>query len=143
MSITIHVILDFEMNPVAAKNRSRDTKKSEKRLNSELIEIGAVKLSDSYEMQGEFESLIKPVLNTKVEGNITRLTGITMEDLEGAQTFAEVLQAFADWIGEGPARIYSWSRSDLQQLQSECSFKDVPFPAVLEDWQDFQEIQQI
>lgn len=126
------------MNPVSAKNRNRDQKKGEKRLASELIEIGAVKLNDKYEKQEEFEILIRPALNTKVEGNITRLTGITMEDLEGAKSFAEALQSFAEWIGNEPARIYSWSRSDLQQLQSECSFKEVAFPPALEDWQDFQ-----
>lgn len=138
MSETIHVVLDFEMNPVEMKHRTRETDQGVKRLASELIEIGAVKLSDAYEKLDEFEILIRPEFNTKVEENITRLTGIGMEDLEGAPVFAEALRIFAEWVGGEPACIYSWSNSDLQQLWSECAFKETEFPAELEDWKDFQ-----
>ncbi len=126
------------MNPIETKNRIRKTEDGVKRLSSELIEIGAVKLSDSFEKLGEFESLIHPALNAKVEGNITRLTGITMEDLAEAPYFPEVLQSFTEWIGEGDVCIYSWSSSDLQQLQLECNFKDLEFPDSMKDWKDFQ-----
>ena len=139
VSVTVHVILDFEMNPVSAKTRS-GFKRKEKHLYTELIEIGAVKLREDYSKAGEFSVLIRPVMNTRIEPNITSLTGITFENVEGAVSFADALASFSSWIGDGEACIYSWSRNDQTQLQNECNFKAVPFPENMQKWEDFQEM---
>lgn len=129
------------MNPISSKFRSPDKGRKEKKLSTELIEIGAVKLDDAYVVQDEFSILIKPVMNDRIEGHITSLTGIVIEDVADAVLFREALTAFSDWVGDAEAaRIYSWSRSDLNQLENECSYKEVPFPANLTDWTDFQEM---
>lgn len=127
------------MNPVSAKTRSQFKRKGP-HLYTELIEIGAVKLLDDYSRAGEFSVLIRPLLNTRIEPNITSLTGITCENVEEAVSFPEALEAFSAWIGGEEACIYSWSRNDQTQLQNECEYKDVSFPENMKQWMDFQEM---
>ena len=50
-----HIVLDFEMNPVAEENIDRRA-----HFYSEIIEIGAVKLNDRYESVDKFSCLVKP-----------------------------------------------------------------------------------
>ena len=135
---TNHIVLDFEMNPVH-HDRSRNTERRG-RLQSEIIEIGAVKLSDEvYEKMDEFSILVKPQFNDRIEPKITSLTGISYEDVTDAVCYEEAVAAFSEWIGYGePARLYSWSTSDSSQICHECEEKNIPVPANMGDWVDFQ-----
>ena len=137
---TFHIVLDFEMNPVR-HDRSRNGTLRRK-LQSEVIEIGAVKLSDhAYEAVDEFSILVKPQLNDRIESKITSLTGITYEDVENAVCYKDAVGAFADWIGYSePTRLYSWSTSDSAQICHECEEKNVPVPENMKDWVDFQKM---
>ena len=128
-----HIILDFEMNPVAKGNRN-----IKKELTREIIEIGAVKLNSNLEIIGRFNCLVKPQYSNDISSYITKLTGITSADVHKAVTFCEAVKMFEKWIGNEKTRIYSWSDSDLKQLQSECIFKEVPMPENMRRWMDFQ-----
>lgn len=131
---TYYIILDLEMNPVAANHPAALSG-----LYRETIEIGAVKIdAGTNRIVSEFSRLICPECNSRIEPVITRLTGITTQDVSGAGSFGNVLADFVSWIGQDPVRIYSWSNSDLLQLEEECRTKQIPLPAVLEDWVDFQ-----
>lgn len=128
-----HIILDFEMNPVSKKfNDVRE------HLHREIIEIGAIKLNSNGEVVDTFSCFIKPQFSTDVAGYITKLTGIKTADIYQAASFQEAIQRFAQWIGTSMTRIYSWSNADLIQLRTECSFKQVAFPANMARWMDFQ-----
>lgn len=53
--------------------------------------------------------------------------------------FDEAVAAFEKWIGyDVPTEIYSWSQSDLKQLQNECNYKQVDLPNNMSNWIDFQ-----
>lgn len=130
----IHVFLDFEMNPIPKKNK-------EVRLiaSREIIQIGAVKLNEEYEITGRYCEYVKPEYNS-INPQILQLTGITDADVANAPAFKEALESFANWIGEGPVRIYAWSNSDLRQLRQECALKGVELPKAFRRWMDFQKI---
>ena len=146
MMKTVHIVLDFEMNPVSReereKNRENKHQKHGRRLQSEIIEIGAVKLTeDGCRRIDEFSILVKPALNDVVEKKIESLTGICTEDLTNAVGYEEAMEKFSEWIGNDEhARIYSWSTSDSNQIKCECVFKNVEFPENMTDWVDFQEM---
>ena len=53
-----YIIVDFEMNPVAG-----EYKEERKICRSEIIEIGAVILDESFLVLGEFKTLVKPQYN--------------------------------------------------------------------------------
>lgn len=139
MIYTYHIVLDFEMNPVPY-DREHHTKG--RRLVSEIIEIGAVRLSDrTFETVDEFSILVKPQMNDRIEHKITSLTGIQYEDVQDAIGYEEALAQFSEWIGgEVPARLYSWSNSDAAQIQNECQAKNIPLPDNMTDWVDFQKM---
>jgi len=134
---TQHIILDFEMNPVA-----KEDKEVRKNLRREIIEIGAVRLNEKYEIVDRFRCLVKPQYNKGVTAFITELTGICTADVNKALSFDAAIAEFEKWIGyEGKAtRIYSWSDSDLNQIKAECEYKAVTIPSNMKRWLDFQAV---
>lgn len=129
-----HIFLDFEMTPIPKKNKEARAIAAR-----EIIQIGAVKLSDDYEVTGRYCHFVKPELSS-VNPKITQLTGITDADVADASTLETVLADFADWIGLAPVRIYSWSGSDKKQIRQECALKKLILPRVFRRWMDFQRI---
>lgn len=65
--------------------------------NDEIIEIGAIRVRND-QVVAEFEKLIKP--SKPISSFITKLTGITNEDLIDAQDIEEVLPDFLNFVGE-------------------------------------------
>lgn len=130
-----HIMIDLEMNKI--EKQIRDQKK----LSSELIEIGAVRMDEHFELTDKYQSYVAPDFG-RMDSLIIDLTGITDEMLEGAPRFAEAMDDFAEWIGEEPARFYSWSMSDIRQFQNESHFKDYQGKIVSRmerNWTDFQQ----
>lgn len=129
-----HIIIDFEMNPVA-----RNNKNVREALPREIVEIGAVKLNSKNEIEDRFNYYVKPEYNTAITAFITRLTGISTSDVEGAVSLRTALRMLEEWIGYShETRIYSWSDSDLLQIQTECTYKQIDIPNNLNHWIDFQ-----
>ncbi len=131
-----HIVLDFEMNPVAKEHKS-----VQKLLRNEIIEMGAVMLNENYDIVDKFVCYICPQYNNKVTSFITNLTGIKTSDVYKANTFQTALKNLSEWIGEQKGtRIYSWSDVDLKQLKKECSFKEISFPKNMHRWIDLQAV---
>ena len=140
MIATFHIVLDLEMNPVHfIRGKTTDR---QKKLQSEIIEIGAVKMRDGdYEKIDEFSILVRPQHNDRIEQKITSLTGLTYEDVKDAVTLETAIRLFSEWIGtEKPARLYSWSTSDSTQVCHECREKEIDVPENMSDWVDFQKM---
>ena len=112
-----HVVVDLEMNPV-----SREFREVRRKLNEEVIEIGAVRLDDNLQQEAEFQCYVKPEYGP-IKKHITSLTGITQAMVADKKTYAACFQDFVDWVGEEETKIYSWSMSDIKQLRSECRYK--------------------
>lgn len=140
-----HVFLDFEMNPTTnpvRHQRGVKPKQAPPALRMEIIEIGAVKLDENYQIIDRFSRYVKPKLN-RVTKKVTELTGITDETLADAPPLEEVIVEFVQWIGDEPVRVYSWSDTDLKQLRGECSAKGIyPYglPNNMKRWMDFQKV---
>ena len=112
-----HVVVDLEMNPV-----SREFREVRRKLNEEVIEIGAVRLDENFQQEAEFQCYVKPEYGP-IKKHITSLTGITQAMVADKKTYAACFQDFGDWVGEEETKIYSWSMSDIKQLRSECRYK--------------------
>ena len=112
-----HVVVDLEMNPV-----SREFREVRRKLNEEVIEIGAVRLDENFQQEAEFQCYVKPEYGP-IKKHITSLTGITQAMVADKKTYAACFQDFVDWVGEEETKIYSWSMSDIKQLRSECRYK--------------------
>ena len=93
-----------------------------RKLNEEVIEIGAVRLDENFQQEAEFQCYVKPEYGP-IKKHITSLTGITQAMVADKKTYAACFQDFVDWVGEEETKIYSWSMSDIKQLRSECRYK--------------------
>ena len=130
-----YIILDFEMNPVDRKNRGSAA------ACREIIEIGAIRLDENFELKDEFRSYVKPHFSSLVDDRILRMTGITTSNIVDAVSLEEILSTFESWIGyEADTTVYSWSASDRNQLTTECDVKGIAFPANMNVCKDAQKI---
>lgn len=130
-----HIMIDLEMNKIEKQQRGKN------KLSSELIEIGAVRMDEHFNVLDTYQDYVKPEFG-EMDSVIIELTGITDDTLAGAPGFAEAMDRFADWIGEEPAQFYSWSLSDIRQFQHEAAFKSYRGKVISRmesNWTDFQE----
>ena len=121
-----YIFLDLEMNPTGKAYRET--------LRQEIIQIGAVRLDSDYKEIDSFMCYVKPVWNDHIDKNIEKLTGITDEDVEDAESFSEAIQAFLKWRGADP--VYCWSDSDERQVLKEAETKGLGIR--IEGWHDLQ-----
>ena len=110
-----HVVLDVEMCRVQMRSTGFPYR-------HEIIQIGAVKLSDSYEIVDEFSTYVRPRYG-KVDFFIKDLTGITEQMVKQAPDIEEALQRMVQWVGEDEADFYSWSDTDYYQIRNEILCK--------------------
>ncbi len=130
-----HIVVDLEMNPV-----NRTYREVRRKLNEEVIEIGAVRLGEDFKQEDTFQTYVCPEYGP-LRKQITALTGITMAKVEGKPCYAEAFRSFLDWVGnDQDVKIYSWSLSDIKQIRSECRFKLPDFDTSWLDvrWVDLQ-----
>lgn len=129
-----YVFIDFEMNQIdnATQNEFKICK-------NEIIEIGAVKLDDTYKEINYFKTYVRPVV-LPLNSRIVRLTGITTEMVEDAPDFESAIDRFIDWCGDADV-IYAWSENDLRQFNKERRIKNYTHDRVnviVSRWKDFQ-----
>ena len=85
-------------------------------LTGEIIEIGAVKLNDKFQIIDELRLYITPQYYTRLHRRIAALTGIRDKDLlTRGVPFPEAYQRFRDFCG-GEFRFMTWSMSDVPML---------------------------
>ena len=107
---------------------------------TEIIQIGAVKLNEKYEITERFDMLVKPDYST-INKRVSELTHITENDVAGADHFTQAMNKFLDWVGYEQVEIYSWSLEDKHQFVHESKLKqysDERLDMLFENWIDFQ-----
>lgn len=128
-------MIDLEMNKIEKQWRGKN------KLSSELIEIGAVRMDEHYEVVDTYQSYVKPEFGA-MDAVIIELTGITDDKVKDAPGFADAMDDFSEWIGPEETRFYSWSMSDIRQFQHEALFKSYLGDIIQRmesHWTDFQE----
>lgn len=101
------------------------------RMPFEIIEIGAVKLDENYNIIDEFSRLVKPRIYTKIHKVIRQMLSYDEKILrkEGIP-FKQACSEFLKWCGDDPA-FCTWGSSDLYYLQNNMDFyymKKMIFP---------------
>ena len=84
-------------------------------VSGEIIQIGAVKLNDTFEVVDELRLFIRPTYYTKLHKQISALTHIRDKDLTEAPFFPEAYKQFLRWCGEEFSYM-TWSMSDMPML---------------------------
>lgn len=88
----------------------------------EIIEIGAIKISDSNVMISEFSELVKPQVYHELNHITSRLIHMQMQELERGKPFCEVAERFLEWCGGEEYRFCTWGPLDLTELQRNMQY---------------------
>lgn len=129
-----YIVLDLEWNQPMS---GQETITRPFRFDSEIIEIGALKLNNRFEEMSEFKSFVRPVFYPAMNGHVVQLTKIRPQELEKAPDFPTAYAAFRDWCGEDCC-LCTWGPDDLPVLMDNLLMHGLD--AALPDGYDLQRI---
>lgn len=112
-----YIVLDLEWN-----QSNTGLEEEAARLPFEIIEIGAIKLSDTCVMISEFSELVKPQVYHEMHHITSKLIHMQMQELERGRPFPEVMNDFRQWCGEEEFMFCIWGTLDLTELQRNMQF---------------------
>ena len=102
-----YIVLDLEWNSAYYKPQGRFI--------NEIIQIGAVKMNDKFEIIDTFQAYIKSKIVKKLSNRTITLTGITNEQMNSGVVFREAVRRYNEWAGENITTM-TWSDSDLYAI---------------------------
>lgn len=88
----------------------------ENRFINQILQIGAVKLDQSFDIVDTFEQNIRSSFSKKVSGRFARLTGITTPKMLVGLPFGEAVDRYNRWAGNDTVTM-TWSDSDLYSIK--------------------------
>ena len=104
-----YIILDLEWDSTFFK--------AQKRFINQILQIGAVKLNENFDIVDTFEVTVKSAISNKVTGRFARLTGITNEVMRAGVPFEKAVEEYNAWVGENTVTM-TWGNSDLYTIVS-------------------------
>lgn len=106
-----YIVLDLEWNQ-SPLGKSGEVKS----IPFEIIEIGAIKLSENLQILDEFHKLIKPQVYLEMDANVSEIVQISMDELKKGEKFEDAIIAFQNWCGPD-VTFCTWGSMDLVELQ--------------------------
>jgi len=129
-----YAVVDLEMCKVPFSKRMNKNMCAR-----EVIQIGAVLLSEALEIVDKFSTYVAPQFGW-IDDEINRLTGIRNEDVIHAPKFAEAFAEFLSWLPVD-TKLVSWSNNDELQIRRELAYKEIEvadIEDILDSWIDCQ-----
>ncbi len=114
-----YVVMDLEFNH--PRNRALMQEKNGIVLESEIIEIGAVRLDESLEEEDSFCEFVRPAAYRSINDDVRKITGITNEMMWSGEDFRSAAGKFLEWCGEDYVFI-TWSDNDIFALEDNMLF---------------------
>lgn len=134
-----YIVLDFEFNQ--AYDFDSNTKgESNPKCRFEIMQIGAVKLNDNFEMVGSFNELIKPQIYKRIHPHVKKITGFDDSDFINCKNFVEVYNDFKEFIGEGSPLLCVWGNSDIRALYRNLTYYNLIKSPIIIQYVDVQSI---
>ena len=131
-----YVILDLEWNGARSEKLGGYF--------NEIIEIGAVRLSEDGRIEDRFDAYIRPVVSRKLTRLVTNLTGITDDQVKKGVSFGQAMERLCRFVGED-AVIITWSNTDLTVLMENCRYfygdERIPFLSAYLDLQHYAQLR--
>ena len=107
-----YIVLDLEWNqPLNPDSAIREPFF----FDSEIIEIGALRLDERFRETGSFKTFIRPRFYPHMNGDVVQLTKIRAQDLEKAPEFPRAYADFMEWCGENCC-LCTWGPDDIPVL---------------------------
>ncbi|MDD6271819.1 MAG: exonuclease domain-containing protein [Ruminococcus sp.] len=101
-----YVVMDLEWNTAYCKKFGC--------FFNEIIEIGAVKLDENFNIKDSASVIVKPQIGKKLRGRVKDLTHITNEDISSGISFEEAVKGFSEWLGDEENTFLTWGDGDIR-----------------------------
>lgn len=105
----------------------------------EIIQIGAVKVTDTFKVRDKFNIYIKPVLYPRIHPFVEKITGLKTSDFDTAPLFNEAYPLFREFLGNDTI-LGTWGKSDVRALFRNITFNHITEPPVIINYVDIQHI---
>lgn len=113
-----YIVFDLEWN-----QSNSPTPEQVAALPFEIIEIGAVRVTDGGKLDGEFDELIKPQVYHQLNYITSRLIHLQMKELMQGSPFPQVTKHFFDWCGTDEELMFcSWGPQDVGEFQNNLRY---------------------
>ena len=131
------IVFDLEWN-IGYQPRTFAYHGAELTLRGEIIQIGAVRISERGDVLDTFEINLRPRIFRKLQHHIAKVTGLSQGDLDAGVPMKQGLQKFLDWAGPD-AELAEWGLDDVPVLKQNLFLVglDESWPA---RWYDLQRI---
>jgi len=113
------------------------------RLIFEMIQIGAVKVGENFEVIDSISIPIRPTHYVKIHPRIRKMTQLGAEELADAPQFLEAMDQFAAWCGEDYT-LLTWGCDDVSVLKQNMDFFgcQVQFPPLCDIQRLFSDVHK-
>ena len=120
-----YIVLDMEWSQPVCREKTRIA--GTQVLQVEIIQIGAVAVTDGVISEDFFSEYVKPRYYMELKGRIKKLTGITKNDLKDAKDLVVVLRQFRKWLEKfgKDVVIATWGPDDIPTLIGQCNFYEL------------------
>ena len=109
----------------------------------EIIEIGAVRIRTVEDRPGteedSFSLLVRPCFHDGIPKKVTKITGITNEDMVSAESFDSAFEKFKKWAGKDPTFV-AWGMQDQAWVRRNCRAFSIPHEWLTENYIDMQRL---
>lgn len=122
-----YIVMDLEWNQ-AMSSQSSVFNKLPIHLRGEIIQIGAVKLTEDGKPGEEFQIDIRPVYFKRIHYKVKKLTGFDKTRLENGAPFKEAFEQFRSWCGED-CTFLTWGYDDRGIMEQNIIIHDLDW-----DW---------
>ena len=122
-----YIVVDLEWNQ-AMSSKSSVFNKLPIKLRGEIIEIGAVKLTEDMKPAEEFTIDVKPVYFKRMHYKVKKLTGFDKERLALGVGFKDAFEQFRRWCGDEPTFL-TWGCDDKGIMEQNIIIHDLDW-----DW---------
>lgn len=92
----------------------------------EIIQIGAVKLNEDFQIISTFNSLIKPTVYKSIHPHVEDLTKITNDKIASCRYFIDVYNDFLNFLGNDDVILCVWGIVDIKELIRNLRFYNLP-----------------
>lgn len=112
-----YIFFDLEFNRPIGRIHSK--------LSFEIMEIGAVKTDENLNIIDTFRIYVRNRVYRSINRYVTKLTGITLKDLESGVNFDKAYKIFRQWIGKEEFKVCSYSDSDQRVLDDNLKYNNI------------------
>ena len=132
-----YIVLDLEFNQSFPFKNGRKVEPNPE-CPFEIIQIGAVKLNESFEQVDSFNALIRPQIYPRLHPFVEKITGIHAEMLADKPDFSTAYDGFLKFIGSEPAILCTWGGDDIKSLFRNILFYDLDAGALTDQYLNVQ-----